>query len=327
MSLKNLVYRTLSFGINDKFDCKTLIPKIKRAINGIAVNFVYSIEKGKTKAESSGLHIHLMLVVDCSSNDINPVTVFYHKIRPSILKLKNVTWCNIPDRKYESRLKNYNAKYHNLKIQEEYIDAKIRYSYLAKKNSKDGVDNFNKKNFAKSQLNPSKYYSFIQGNNMLNSCTLKIKEISKFHKLNIFSEKIINDEYIKFRRFKHTETQDTKFFHFEDLNTNRIVGYYACSYDVSYDYETNSIQDFMFTLDNLYIEELFKDQANWFDFFTLHLFDLIKSIIIEIGLEKSSIINTYSENTVLQDIIDMVMDAVCKHLDLTFLISDPMLND
>lgn len=276
---------------------------MKRALIGIPIQYAYTIEIG----EQSTLHLHLMLIIECTAAHINPMTVFFHKVRSAILSLKNVNWCNIPKR----QLKPYNS-HHCLKKPIEFMDAITRYSYLAKINNKQGVKGKFKKAFATSQINHYRYYSLL-GNHIM----LKIKPIQKNNTFSVFSDHNINQEYIRTRQYKNSDNEIKNTFHFENIKNNKTVGYYSLSHSIVLDDESD-VKDLMICLDGLFIEDTYREDDEWFEIFLLHLNSEIEKIITSTDLGDSPIIQIFSEQEPWLEALNWAVQIACDDQGISY---------
>lgn len=270
---------------------------------GIPIQYAYTIEIG----EQSTLHLHLMLIIECTANHINPMTVFFHKVRSAILSLKNVKWCNIPKR----QLKPHNL-HHCLKQPIEFMDAITRYSYLAKINNKQGVKGKFKKAFATSQINHYRYYSLL-GNHIM----LKIKPIQKNNTFSVFSDHNINQQYIRTRQYKNSDNETKNIFHFENIKNNKIVGYYSLSHSIALDDESD-VKDLMICLDGLFIEDAYREDNEWFEIFLLHLNSEIEKIITSNHLGDSPIIQIFSEQEPWLEALNWAVQIACDDQGISY---------
>lgn len=217
--------------INSNFDIKKLIPKIKRQLKDININYVYSIEKAET------YHIHLMLVMDYS-NMKEAEKILNTILVPAIKKMDDVRDCKINQRQCDKK-----TIFHNLKKVHEFYDAVDRYSYLAKTKSKDYVHNAFEKSFGKTANIDKKYYS-LEGNTML-----KIQEIKQANNVKFVNDACIEAEYNSLKEFKNTDTETKLMFTIEDLQVNKAAGFYGLSYDFSDDVLQLSFDSFYIAQD------------------------------------------------------------------------------
>lgn len=267
--------------------------------------FGYSVEVAK----SGYLHMHLMLVIDTKSDDLNPMTVFFHKVVPAILTLEGVNSCNLAPRQQDATYKCRAPYHHDLKLDHEFRDAVLRYSYFAKTNDKAQVRQYFKKAFNTSQIKNNKYYCILGESNML-----KINPIHKSHRFTVFNTKALNARYKAARQFKPDAAAIQQFFHFTDSTTNEIVGYYSLSYCSGV---IDGVTDLAIELGDFYITDP-TQYDNWLDSFYLHLEEQVAHIVSTTnGMDQQPIVNTYCDNPCGQELLDLVVGTVCHDYEIT----------
>ena len=250
-----------------------------------------------------------MLAVETKSAELNPMTMFFYRVKPKIDTLKGIKWCNLAKRQKQLNQKSFAPYHHNLKIDHEFRDAVLRYSYLAKTNDKAGVPvNFVKK-FQSSHLkNNKKYYCIIGKNSML-----KISEIHKSHTFTVFPELKVNKIYKAARQFKHTDDEVVRMFHFDDIATNETVGFYRLSFSHDND---EGVTDLVIALGDVYINDPEK-YTNWLDSFYFHLEQQISAFFSTMNsVDQQPIITTYCDNEKALEILDLVVESVCFEYDV-----------
>jgi hypothetical protein len=293
----------LTIFINDSFQCTTLIPRLKRVLKDDSLLFAYSIEK------ANKLHIHLMLVLDCRNQ--NPATVFYLKVLPVILALKNVEGCDLNGRWKHKQ--NGTAKYyHDLKLDHEFRDAVERYSYMAKTNDKKGIPATIKKTFATSQIKHNKYYAILGTSNML-----KIKPIQKNEKLQFSNDLKLNQKYLNFRKCRVTPESHKRMFHFVDTaNNNKSIGFYGYSYDCE---SFDDLYVLSVEIDDLYLDSAYIDSdtnMSHFDSLYLHLRSEVSRLILTakdaMTSDQKLMVNAVAHfNEMLEEMLIMIVTAEC----------------
>lgn len=249
-----------------------------------------------------------MLAVETKANELNPMTVFFHKIKPAINALKGVKWCNLAERQKQLNQKAVAPYHHNLKIEHEFRDAVLRYSYLAKTNDKANIPPSFVKTFQPCQIQHNKYYSIAGKNNML-----KISEIHKSQSFNVFPDLAANKIYKAARKFKHVDDEVVRFFHFNDVDTNETVGFYSLSFSHDND---EGVMDLVIALGDVYINDPDK-YTNWLDSFYFHLEEQVSVFFSTINdLDQQPIITTYCDNDKALEILDLVVESVCLEHDV-----------
>jgi len=282
--------------ITSAFDIKTLIPKIKRAVPDIPLDFSYTIER------HFRLHIHLMLILETEGVS-NPDTLFVEKVIPAIEKLKHVMGCDFNLRK------NKDTHYHDLTSPIDFRDSIQRYSYYAKTNQKDWVPKSFKKTFGTSQIN-KKYYA-MDTNSMLT-----IKHIRPNKKFKFSDNKIINNNYVDFIIGRNTNTETKLCFHFEDVNTKQAVGYYGLTSDSE---ATETVVSLYLSLDAFYMITEYINHE-WGDILYTHLTTQVTAIVAnaksKLGKNQNLDISAVTDNPELDDLLSLVINSVCLELDI-----------
>lgn len=266
--------------------------------------YCYSIENGV-----KGLHIHFMLVLETCSQALNPATAFYHKVKPAIETLRGVKWCNLAGRKTAQEECLQAPYHHNLNKYYEFKDALYRYSYLAKTNDKQGIPSQLRKTFATSIISHHKYYYFSGINNML-----KIKETSQNTSLKSFAHTKADTAYKHLRQLRHDENEVKQVFHFEDLSTNQLVGFYGLTHSIDYSYGDCEV---IISLDSLYCQlplpvsdstPADTAEGDWLDYFYLHLEEQVRKIFSAVDHKSPQIITTCEDEDFLE-LLDLAVNA------------------
>lgn len=223
------------------FDCKSIIPKIKRTLKGIPFEYYYSLEQGKEY-----LHVHIMLALETSDPHINPSTVFYTKVRDTLKKIKGVEWCNLHERKHYGAVPKGMTYHHNLSQPDEFSDAIERYSYLAKTNDKANLPSCYKRTFDSSRVQHNTYYNKLGLGN-----SLKIDQVSKNSAFNSFGDGDTGQRYIKLRQAKPKPGEVKKIFHISNLSNSLLIGCYGFSYSLESGENGKTLK---FSIDDFFID-------------------------------------------------------------------------
>lgn len=239
--------RIYQFGIESgfDFDCKNIIPAIKRTLKGIPLEYYYSLEQSE-----KWLHVHIMLALETKDPHINPSTVFYTKVKSALEKIDGVEWCSLHERKYYGAVPKGMTYHHNINQPEEFSDAIERYSYLAKTNDKANLPSCYRRSFDSSRVQHNTYYNKLGIANVL-----KIDQASKNSAFHSFGDGDTGQRYIKLRQAKPKPGEVKKIFHISNLSNSLLIGYYGFYYSLVSGKNGStvifSIDDFFIDADNL----------------------------------------------------------------------------
>ena len=130
-NIKEAVAFNIVIQIEESFDIKTMSKLIKSKLQSYGFGLAYSVEH----AARAGLHVHLMICIT-SRGRKSPVSVL-HTIRQALGNLEGVISAQAFARRTEDTSnKDY---FHRLHKENEFSDAVMRYSYIAKNEDKADV--------------------------------------------------------------------------------------------------------------------------------------------------------------------------------------------
>ncbi len=280
--------------ITSEFDVTTLMPRVKRVLEGVPVAYAYSVELAQK------LHIHLMLCLDADGHD-DIDELFIDRVIPAISNLKHVMNCGC-----EIIIRhNTNSYYHDLRDSAEFEDAIERYSYFAKTNQKKYVTQTFKRAFNTTQITDKKYFD-LKDKDMIRTIPRNRTqefEINDFTPLSKLQTDIMNNK-IKGEHF-------TKYFNINDQLTHLSKAVYSFSY---HHYCSGSEQAIYITVDELCRFKQYYD-AEWEKDLESQLYKIIYQVVADIqskfGEDNRLLIYTLMPNLPeLADYLSLAMNEV-----------------
>ena len=131
-NIKEAVAFKIVIQIEESFDIKRMSKLIKSKLQSYGFGLAYSVEH----AARAGLHVHLMICIS-SRGRKSPISVL-HTIRESLGNLEGVISAKAFAKRTEEDTSNKDY-FHRLHKENEFSDAVMRYSYIAKNEDKADV--------------------------------------------------------------------------------------------------------------------------------------------------------------------------------------------
>lgn len=285
--------------ITSEFDVTTLMPRIKRVLEGLPVAYAYSVELSKK------LHIHLMLALDTDGyDDIDEL--FIDRVIPAISNLKHVMNCGC-----EIIIRyNTDSYYHDLRDSAEFDDAIERYSYFAKTNQKKYVTKTFKRAFNTSQITDKKYFKLGKDNmaTPIHNNDNQELEVNDYRSLSDLQMKVMNKE-IKSNNFKVC-------INITDKETHSAKWIYVVSCDY---YAYKSEHALYVTLDELWNAKQIYD-SSWYEELSARLHDSVDKAVerVKSNLSDDQVLSVYILVPKLQELEEVLSVAVSPYRQVDF---------